>query len=224
MQGMLNLFTNKDSATYDKWRVLSFQAAIFLGCGRHCPCQLHHLICQFILDCRVLPINPCRNWNQSMLLNENLVNEIHIYLQSIGPEISGQKLMEFLADEDLWSRHRIEKPIKLRMAQRYLNALGYRYKVALKGQYADGHEREDVIFYCDQIVLPQLWRISERMVNWADGLPEYGPPIPGCHLIAWFHDESIFYASDRRKKGWYHKDVVAKPYTKGEGLQSWLQI
>lgn len=103
------------------------------------------------------------------------------------------------------------------MAQRYLNALGYQYKVALKGQYADGHEREDVVFYCDQIFLPQWRRISERMVNWADGLPEYRPPIPGHHVIAWFHDESIFYANVRRKKGWYYKDMVAKPYTKGEG-------
>ena len=36
-------------------------------------------------------------------------------------------------------------------------------------------------------------------------------------VIVWFHDETIFYAHDRRKKGWYHKDAPAKPYTKGEG-------
>lgn len=125
MQGMLNLFTNKNSATYNKQGASSFQAAIFLGHRRHCACQLCRLVHQFILDHKVLPINPYKDWNQSMLLNENLINEIHIYLQSIGPEISGQKLMEFLADEDLRSCHGIEKPIKLRMAQRYLNALGY---------------------------------------------------------------------------------------------------
>ena len=101
MQGMLNLFTNKDSATYDKWGASSFQAAICLGRERHCACQLRRLVRQFILDHKVLPTNPYGDWNQSMLLDENLVNEIHIYLQSIGPEISGQKLMEFLADEDL---------------------------------------------------------------------------------------------------------------------------
>ena len=48
-----------------------------------------------------------------MLLDENLVNEINIYLQSLGLEISGQKLMDFLADEDVQSRHGIEKQIKL---------------------------------------------------------------------------------------------------------------
>jgi hypothetical protein len=41
--------------------------------------------------------------------------------------------------------------------------------------------------------------------------------MQGKHVIAWFHNETIFYAYDRRKKGWYHKDAPAKPYTKGEG-------
>jgi hypothetical protein len=36
-------------------------------------------------------------------------------------------------------------------------------------------------------------------------------------VIVWFHDESIFYAHDRRKKGWFHKDAGAKPYAKGKG-------
>jgi hypothetical protein len=33
----------------------------------------------------------------------------------------------------------------------------------------------------------------------------------------WYHDETIFYANDRHKVYWYHKDDSAKPYTKGEG-------
>jgi len=52
----------------------------------------------------------------------------------------------------------------------------------------------------------------------ADNLQEYGPLIQGHPVIAWFHDESIFYAHDQRKKGWYHKDTPAKPYAKGEAM------
>jgi hypothetical protein len=218
MQTMLNFFTNKNSTTYEKWAASSFQAAISLGRGRHCARQLCRLVRQFILDCKVLPINPYGGWNQPMLLDKNLINEIHIHLQSIGPEISEQKLMEFLANDDLRSRHGIEKPIKLRTAQKYLNALGYWYKTAPKGQYADGHERADVVFYRDQIFLLRWQQMSDKMMSWADGnLPEFGPPVRGRRVIAWFHDESIFYTNDRRKKGWYHKDAPAKPYTKGEG-------
>jgi hypothetical protein len=40
--------------------------------------------------------------------------------------------------------------------------------------------------------------------------------MSGLRIIVWFHDESIFYAHDWCKKGWYHKDAPAKPYAKGE--------
>jgi len=33
----------------------------------------------------------------------------------------------------------------------------------------------------------------------------------------WFHDKTIFYANDRRRLTWYHKDADAKPYAKGDG-------
>jgi hypothetical protein len=56
------------------------------------------------------------------------------------------------------------------------------------------------------------------MENWSkENLPEFGPRMPGAEVVVWFHDEMIFYANDRHKKGWYHKDALAKPYAKGEG-------
>jgi hypothetical protein len=55
------------------------------------------------------------------------------------------------------------------------------------------------------------------MATWDKDHNEYLPTGAGKRVIAWFHDESVFYAHDRRKKGWYHKDGSAKPYAKGEG-------
>jgi len=52
------------------------------------------------------------------------------------------------------------------------------------------------------------------MATWDKELKEYPPSGEGKHIIAWFHDESVFYAHDRRKKGWYHKYASAKPYAK----------
>jgi transposase len=219
MQSMLNFYTNPQSTTYEKWGASSYQAAISLGRGRLCARQLCILVRHFVKDHKVLPINPYGQWNESLLVDEDLSNEINIYLQSIGPEISGQKLMDFINnDTALRSQHGIEKKICIKTAQRYLNALGYRYRTPLKGQYADGHEREDVVYYRDQVFLPQWRRISDRMLNWAEGdLPEFGPAVSGRRVITWFHDESVFYAHDRRKKSWYHKDAAAKPYSKGDG-------
>jgi hypothetical protein len=86
-----------------------------------------------------------------------------------------------------------------------------------RGQYADGHERPDVVDYRQSKFLPAWAKIQSRMETWTkENLPEYGP-LPGKPIVVWFHDESIFYAHDRRRKTWYHKDAPAKPYAKGEG-------
>jgi hypothetical protein len=88
-----------------------------------------------------------------------------------------------------------------------------------KGQYVDGHEREDVVFYWNQVFLPQWKNIEYLMFNWdGDNMPEFGPRPEGRRIITWFHDESMFYANDRRRKVWRHKDATAKPYAKGEGV------
>ena len=36
-------------------------------------------------------------------------------------------------------------------------------------------------------------------------------------LLAWFHDESIYYANNRREAQWVHEDASPIPYPKGEG-------
>ncbi len=38
------------------------------------------------------------------------------------------------------------------------------------------------------------------------------------HVVIWFHDESTFYAHDRQKIRWIHKNEKIKPYAKGEGV------
>jgi hypothetical protein len=219
MRTMLNFYTRERSLTYDAWAASSLQASMALGKGLHCARRIRRLTRQFIKDCAVLPINPYGDWNESMLVDEDLCNDINLYLQEIGKEISAKKLMEFLAREDIRSKHGIEKEISECTARRYLNTLGYRWSAPKKGQYADGHEWEDVVYYREQVFLPQWRRIQHRMECWIglDAEPEQGPKMPGLRVIMWFHDESIFYAHDRQKKGWYHKDAPAKPYKKGDG-------
>jgi hypothetical protein len=223
MQSMLFMYTNSKSQTYNNWGASSFQTAIGMGRGRHCARRLRQLCRGFIHDRKVLPVNPYGDWNESMLVDENLRNEISIYLLSIGNEISAKKLMDFLHQPDIKEKYGIERSISHKTACRYLNSLGYRYKAAPKGQYADGHEREDVVFYRENIFLPQWQRIQDRMAGWdeqqVDAIPDVNPDAvpPRREVIVWFHDESVFYAHDRRKKGWYHKDAPAKPYAKGEG-------
>ena len=91
------------------------------------------------------------------------------------------------------------------------------YQSTPKGQYVDGHEREDVVAYRKQVFIPKWKEIMNRMAVWDKDMKEHLPSGEGKRVIAWFHDESVFYAHDRQKKGWYHKDASAKPYAKGEG-------
>jgi hypothetical protein len=217
MQSLLRMYTNPDSRTYNHWSASSYQTAIGLGRGQHCARRLRELCRAFITNREVLPINPYGDWNESMLVDENLRNEIGIYLLSIGNEISAKKLMDFLRQPEIREKYGIEKNISHKTACRYLNSLGYRYKATPKGQYADGHERKDVVFYRDNVFLPQWSHFQNRMATWDERLVESAPAGPGRRVITWFHDESVFYAHDRRRKGWYLKDAPAKPYAKGEG-------
>ena len=89
--------------------------------------------------------------------------------------------------------------------------------------YIDGHEREDVVEYRNQFI--KRWREYEkRMVMYnnngnVDSIPS-GFPVPQGHwfrLILVTHDESTFYANDRRKTKWSHASEKVTPQKKGEG-------
>ena len=221
MQSMLHFYTISNSSTYKKWGASALQAAISVGCGRYCACQLAKLSRKFIEDRSIVPVNPYGNWNESMLVDEDLTSDISLYLQELGNNISARKVVDFLATPDIKDRHGITKSITERTARRYLNTLGYRWASPKKGQYADGHERLDVVWYRNHKFLPQWNEIKSLMTTWTkdsdlDNILEFNPVTGRC-MIAWFHDESIFYAHNRRQKSWYHKDALAKPYAKGDG-------
>ena len=175
MQSMLLLYTDSKSKTYDDWSASSWQTAIGMKWGGRCARRLRELCRAFIADRKILPVNPYGAWNESMLADEDLQNEISIYLLSIGNQISAKKLMEFLDQPDIKERHGIEKSISHKTACRYLNSLGYRYKATPKGQYTDGHERDDVVAYRDKVFLPKWRQIQERMATWDENLVESAP-------------------------------------------------
>ncbi|THU79173.1 hypothetical protein K435DRAFT_875794 [Dendrothele bispora CBS 962.96] len=132
-----------------------------------------------------------------MLADEDLCNDINLYLQEIGNDITAEKLVSYLARDDVREKHGISQSIT--------------------GQYSDGHERKDVVDYRDKVFLPRWEQIKDRIRTWtSENLPEYGP-LCGKRIIVWYHDETIFYAHDRCRKNWFHKDASAKPYAKGDG-------
>ncbi|KAJ3840965.1 hypothetical protein F5878DRAFT_672164 [Lentinula raphanica] len=190
--------------------------------GVYCARVLRRLVQAFIADNTVLPINPYGYWKSSMLCDQDLAHELGLYLQELGPkEITAVKVVHYLSREDVKERHGITKTVSERTAQRWLDQMGYRWKHQSKGQYTDGHERPDVVHHRDRVYIPRISKYKERIVGYDNNGDEIALPSGAVghrlRVILWFHDESIFYAHDRRRKCWYHKDAPPKPYRKGEG-------
>ncbi|KAI0299244.1 hypothetical protein BC826DRAFT_906522, partial [Russula brevipes] len=219
IQALLNFYINPDSVTSGRWGASASMASLALGRGKHCAQVLTQLARQYILDQEVLPINPYGAWCKGMLADEALADDIRLFLQSLGNEITADKLVTYLHDPQVCLTHGIEKKISHTTACRYLNNLDLRFTSPKKGQYFDGHERPDVVHYRDHIYLPKLFELQCRA--WIfdnDGEHVLAPfPVAGQRVVIWYHDESIFYAHDRRRNTWYHKDCDAIPYRKGEG-------
>jgi hypothetical protein len=114
-----------EGGTYARWGA-SAHLAHGLGCGAHYAHVLAALARQFILSREVLDVNPYRERNEIMLADEDLANNIQLHLQSLGKEITAEKLVEYLNDPIVRAEHNIDKAVSLTTARQYLDELGYR--------------------------------------------------------------------------------------------------
>ena len=81
---------------------------------------------EFILTREVLDVNPYGEWHESMLSDEDLADDIRLFLQTLGSDITAQKPVDYLNDPSVRALHGIDKTISLTTARRYLDELGYR--------------------------------------------------------------------------------------------------
>ncbi|KAJ7134132.1 hypothetical protein C8R46DRAFT_1004908 [Mycena filopes] len=119
-------YTNPSSVTYGKWGLSARQAAIGAGRDVYCARRFASLSREYITSRKVLPINPYGQWSTSMLADEDLANDVREHLQELGKFITADKLVEYLAREDVMDKHGLDKKISVRTARRYLHELGYR--------------------------------------------------------------------------------------------------
>ena len=100
------------------------------------------------------------------------------------------------------------KPLCERTARRWLVKLGWQRTKIKKGVYVDGHEREDVVSYRQNVFLPKMAEYEQRMAKYervGDNLQRVAPTLqPGeRELIPEFHDESSFHAFEHTTSAWY---------------------
>lgn len=211
---------------YIQWSEASELAAEAAGKGPWLARRLREWTRAFLQDKKNLPVHQYGRWNASILADEDLAQEIHLHLQSKGKYVSAMDIVRFLDTPEMKERLDLSKPISERTAQRWMRVIGYRWRAEPKGQYKDGHEREDVVQYRQEVFLPRMEALEVRMRQWSneDGTEKPWTGLdggtPGCRerpVVLWCHDESIYYGNDRRKIRWVHVSESAVPWVKGEG-------
>lgn len=219
MQRFLWRYIDINSEFYNKWMAASLDTARSSEHGVWFARRLREWCSAFIEDGDNRPVNVYGTWNKSQLDDEDLEQEILTHLQGIGKYISAMDLARYMDQEDVQRRHKMKKGITERTARNWLSRIGFRFTVEPSGQYVDGHECSDVVDYRQNIFLPRWKKIEPRLRAWSlDGNESvFGEHPQPQWIVVWFHDESTFYAHDRRNKRWVHSTEKAVPRKKGEG-------
>lgn len=205
------------------WTEASSRTAAVFEAGPTLAKHLRAWASAFISDRHDLPLETRGVGSKhSLLNNDDLRDAIVEHLQKVGMYVRALDIVEFLADPGVQRAHGLKKSIGLSTAQGWMHELSYRWMRTPKGQYVDGHERDDVVHYRQTAFLPRLaeFDYDTPKYNSNDGSPIPPSPIHGpknrpLHYL--YHDESQFYAHDRRELRWVGPHEKALPRRKGEG-------
>ncbi|KAH9924455.1 uncharacterized protein B0H18DRAFT_1211886 [Fomitopsis serialis] len=182
-----------------------------------------------------LPLHRYGRFHSSILEDEDFAHELQLYLMEISKAekyIRAEDVVDYVAKPEVQEKLAAVnggpgKPVTIsesaRTGRRWLKKLSWRYTRVRKGMYIDGHEREDIVAYRNGFVVH--WKEYEKCMTKFDEdgnpiEPQHGFPVPQTgrfKLILVTHDESTFYANDRRKTKWVHESEKVKPLPKGEG-------
>ena len=192
-----------------------------IGCtarinGSYVSRQLRQWSKAYILDRNALP-QKNRHGGISIIEDQDLQSDLLTHLQEIGKYVRAQNIVDYMGREDVKQAYDLKKGVSLATAKRWMHYLGYQWSKTPTGQYVDGHEREDVVTYRQQVFIPTWEKLQARMRTWEGEMATLVSLTTGRRVVAWHHDESIFYANDRRKIRWVHNSEKAVPVAKGEG-------
>ncbi|KIK74553.1 hypothetical protein PAXRUDRAFT_789771, partial [Paxillus rubicundulus Ve08.2h10] len=204
-----------------EWGPAALKTAKFVGKGPYISRKVREWSRAYISDHGNLPfIRYGGAWTKSHIRDEDLQEELLLHLQSLGKYVTASAIIIYLDHLEVQARYGLTKTISLATAQHWMTEVGYRWGKDPKGQYIDGHERDDVVFYRQNSFIPAWYKIDANTRRWSSANPlqcKNDETDVGRKTVVWFHDESTFYAHDRRKTYWVPKDAKALPQQKGEG-------
>lgn len=109
--------------------------------------------------------------------------------------------------------------IRVRTARNWLKELGLKYGRLEKGVFKDGHERDDVKKYRQEIFAPTFCKYLKSSV-WFDELGNFTMPENVDKPVVFItHDESHFNANDAKLFVWSNEDIKPiRPKGRGKGI------
>jgi hypothetical protein len=103
-----------------------------------------------------LPINLYGSWNESMLEQGELADKLKAHLTSIGKNVTGRDVAEFLDRPEVQAKHGLAKSVSVTTGDWWLGMMNIRWTRLTNGQFVDGHECEDVVTYCRVVYVPAI--------------------------------------------------------------------
>lgn len=154
----------KDESKRSKWCLASLKTAKYFRKGSYLARNLRNWVHAFIKDPEYIPEHQHKgSAGRSRIDNDNFAQELHSHLQSVGEYCTLDHLIEYVGRPAILAKLGRAKTISKATAERWMKKMNYRWTDQLKGQYADGHERDDVVRYRDHTFLPAMAALEPRM-------------------------------------------------------------
>jgi hypothetical protein len=197
MKQFLWAYVNPLSVTHNKWIPASLAMARAVQWSPWYGWTLQIHTSAFVADRDDLLFNTYGQWNEFLLdRDESIAQDIHVHLQSIGKYVKAMDLVNFLDKPEMHKWAHLEKWISLATAQQWMKKLDYCWTMDPKGQFVDGHEREDIVTYRQNKFLPAWRDLKDKTQDWSNG-GQLHLHTPDTHpTVLWIHDESTFYVND----------------------------
>jgi hypothetical protein len=163
MKQLLWVYIDPNSQSHGKWIMSATAIAKSLEKKPWHTRVIRGRVRAFIKDHDDLPYNNYGTWNETILEKDKaFAQEVHAHLQSVSKYVRAMDLVDFLDTEEMWAKTGHKKRIDVTTAQRWMKKLNYRWTLDPKGQYVDGHEREDIVAYRQHVFLPAWKRAQSR--------------------------------------------------------------
>lgn len=148
IQTLLKFYMGAKSKAKGKWTESSVEAAQAHGKpAKNATEQLRSCAKEFIADFKV-PEWPYDSYNISLIdADEELKQEIALFLQSKGKYVKAADIIQYLKDLNVKAKWGLKNEISLATAKNWMKKASYIWVKKSHGLYFNGHKRDDELNY-----------------------------------------------------------------------------